>query len=260
MDTAALPADGLRQSAAVTRRTPLVLCDLIDLYAAEVGRSRAAAAYGLEQLFDTLHKYTLAPDFHARPLDSAVCWLGSVANPLPAGKQYGIYACQVADYFEKVKTGKRTAEHCVECGSGCTPHLASAAAVYLAPEPLACLIEASGQRVPAFLLHEPAPAEAPAPAPATGAGRKRAARQAAPAPEQLASLPPLYAAQRAAWLKFWEGWTPEQPAPRQKAVSSFIAEHAGLERRNRLTDGLATAIRPLEAPTERGPRQPIRQP
>lgn len=258
MDTAALPADGLRQSAAVTRRTPLVLCDLIDLYAAEVGRSRGAAAYDLEQLFGAICRHTLAPSqfmpgLYARPLDSVVCWLGSAADSLPAGQQPSIYAGQLADYFARLKTGKRAAEHCVEIGSDpCRPHLAPAAAIYLDPEPLAHLIEASGQRVPAFLLCDPVPAEAPAPAPVAGAGRKRAARQAAPAPEQLASMPPLFAAQHAAWLKFWAPWMQGQPAPSQKEVQAWIAERAGSGRITRKIEEAANIIRPEEAPDQHG--------
>lgn len=259
MDTAALPADGLRQRAAVTRRTPLVLCDLIDLYAAEVGRSRAAAAHDLERIFRAIDRHTLVarpsgnpyrPHMYPTPLDPSACWVGMAADPLAISSEELIYPQDLADYFKQRARGARSPAPCIACGVGS----ASEEAVYIAPEPLASLIEASGQRVPAFLLHEPAPApaEAPAPASAAGAGRKRAARQAAPAPEQLASMPPLFAAQHAAWLKFWAPWMQGQPAPSQKEVQAWIAERAGSGRITRKIVEAANIIRPEEAPDQHG--------
>lgn len=257
MDTAALPADGLRQRAAVTRRTPLVLCDLIDLYAAEVGRSRAAAAHDLERIFRAINRHTLAarpsgnpfrPHMYPTPLDPSVCWVGMAADPLAISSEERIYPQALADYFQQRARGARSPAPCITCDVGS----ASEEAVYIAPEPLARLIEASSQRVPAFLLRDPVPAEAPAPAPAAGAGRKRAARQAAPAPEQLASMPPLFAAQNAAWLKFWAPWKPGQPAPSQKEVQAWIAERVGSGRITRKIEEAANIIRPEEAPDQHG--------
>ncbi len=177
MDTAALPADGLRQSAAVTRRTPLVLCDLIDLYAAEVGRSRAAAAHDLERIFRAIDRHTLAPSgnpfrphMYPTPLDPSVCWVGMAADPLAISSEERIYPQALAEYFRQRSRGARSPAPCVACGGGS----ASEEAVYLAPEPLANLIEASGQRVPAFLLRDPVPAEAPASAPAAKPASPRA--------------------------------------------------------------------------------------
>lgn len=198
MDTAVLSADGLRQRAAVKRRTPLVLCDLIDLYAAEFGRSRAAAAYDLEQLFNAIDRHTLAPSdmpfrrgMYPSPLDPSVCWVGLAADPLAASSEHPVYARDLAGYFQKRTRGARSPAPYVECGGGGygSRHDASEEAVYLAPEPLARLIEASGHDAPDFLLCEPVPAEAPAPAPTAGAGRKRATRQAAPAPAAKAASP-----------------------------------------------------------------------
>lgn len=264
MDTAALPADGLRQRAAVTRRTPLVLCDLVELYAAEVGHSRAAAAYDLERLFSAIDCHLLAPSdnlfrpgLYPSPLDPSVCWVGLAADPLATSNDHRVYARDLAGYFQQRKRGARSPATYVECGEGCSRHDASDAAVYFAPEPLARLIEASGHTAPAFLLREPAPAEAPTPALAAGAGRKRSASQAAPAPAQWPYMPPAFAAQLAAYAEFWANWTPEQRPPLQKTVSAFIAERMGLAGITRKTDELANAIRPLEAPTERGKRQPV---
>lgn len=198
METAALPADGLRQHAAVTRRTPLVLCEMIDLYATEFGRSRAAAAYDLEQLFNAIDRHTLAPSdnlfrpgLYPSPLDPSVCWVGLAADPLAASSEHPVYARDLAGYFQQRKRGARSPAPYVECGGGGygSRHDASDEAVYLAPELLARLIEASGQRVPAFLLSEPAPAEAPAPDPTAGTGRKRATRQAAPVPAAKQASP-----------------------------------------------------------------------
>ncbi|QQE88534.1 hypothetical protein [Azotobacter chroococcum] len=258
--TTVQPAGGLRRRAIVVRRTFAVLCNFINEYSAATGCKSATAACELAGLFRAIHDH-LAQTADRCLLAPNVCWAGSTHDLASPCGGYQITPSSLAAYFEQRGRGeRRPAEH-IECGTEARWHAAYPVAddvIVFAPDQLVRLIEASGQRVPDFLLHDPAPAEVPPPAPAAGAGRKRAAHQAAPAPAQWAHLPPAFAAQCAAYAKFWENWKPGQRPPLQKTVSAFIAERMGLVGPTRKTDEMANVIRPPEAQTERGPRQLIR--